>query len=506
MANVQPTILIGTSTQTGAFTEAIVRDMAAHTDRPIIMPLSNPTSKCEALPSDLINWTEGRALIATGSPFAPVPHEERRYQIAQANNALVFPGLGLGVAVARASRITNSMIAAAADAVAAMSNATTRGAPLLPPVNDLRTVSAAVAIAVVKAAVEEGLAQVPHHQPDPAGPGRDVAAAVPPARDRIAGGAGEATPVFRVLVVEDQAAAAEVMATYVERVAGFEVAGHARSGADCLQRLAAGGIDLIMLDIYLPDMSGLEVLRRIRAAGSTVDVIAVTRARDLSVVQAAVSFGAMQYLVKPFTFAAVRQKLERYQAYRAMLAENDLLLAQQEVDRLMHTLREPAADDLPKGISSESLQVVVSRAARLRGRRAVRGRGRELVGLLPGHRAALPGVPGQLRGRGARRPLPQRRSPRGGVPLGAPRRPRPPHRLTQPPQRIERHHDPRPRHPVVMTIGSWATGMRVQPEPDEATARSGAGDDGWAVPRRGAPASARAPGAWPASCSPSRPR
>jgi malate dehydrogenase (oxaloacetate-decarboxylating) len=165
VAHAQPTILIGTSTQTGAFTEAIVRDMAAHTDRPIIMPLSNPTSKCEALPADLIDWTDGRALIATGSPFPPVPHGERRYQIAQANNALVFPGLGLGVTVALATRISGGMIAAAADAVAAMSNATTRGAPLLPPINDLRTVSAAVAIAVAKAAVDEGLAQVPITNP-----------------------------------------------------------------------------------------------------------------------------------------------------------------------------------------------------------------------------------------------------------------------------------------------------------------------------------------------------
>jgi len=165
VAHVQPTILIGTSTQTGAFTEAIVRDMAAHTERPIILPLSNPTSQCEAQPTDLINWTSGQALIATGSPFAPVPLDGHRYQIAQANNALVFPGLGLGVAVARASRITNDMIAAAADAVAAMSNATTRGAPLLPAMNDLRTVSAAVAIAVVKAAVDEGLAQVPITNP-----------------------------------------------------------------------------------------------------------------------------------------------------------------------------------------------------------------------------------------------------------------------------------------------------------------------------------------------------
>ena len=165
VAHVHPTILIGTSTQTGAFTEAIVRDMAAHTGRPIIMPLSNPTSKCEAMPADLIHWTDGRALIATGSPFAPVLHDERSYRIAQANNALVFPGLGLGVAVSRASRISAKMIAVAADAVAAMSDATLPGAPLLPPISDLRTVSAAVAIAVVRCAVEEGLSQVPIDNP-----------------------------------------------------------------------------------------------------------------------------------------------------------------------------------------------------------------------------------------------------------------------------------------------------------------------------------------------------
>ena len=162
---VRPTMLIGTSTQTGAFTEHIVRTMAAHCDRPIIMPLSNPTSKCEAQPADLISWTDGRALVATGSPFPSVVHGERTYTIAQANNALVFPGLGLGVAVARANRITNRMIAAAADAVAAQSDATTLGSALLPPMTDLRRVSAAVAIAVARAAADEGLAQVPLNDP-----------------------------------------------------------------------------------------------------------------------------------------------------------------------------------------------------------------------------------------------------------------------------------------------------------------------------------------------------
>ena len=161
----RPTMLIGTSTQAGAFTEAIVRDMAAHTQRPIIMPLSNPTSKCEALPADVLAWTDGRALVATGSPFAPVEHDGLTYQIAQANNALVFPGLGLGVTVVRASRITPGMISAAADAVAKLSDATKPGAPLLPPVRDLRPVSAAVAIAVARAADAEGLARAPLTNP-----------------------------------------------------------------------------------------------------------------------------------------------------------------------------------------------------------------------------------------------------------------------------------------------------------------------------------------------------
>jgi malate dehydrogenase (oxaloacetate-decarboxylating) len=165
VAKAPPTMLIGTSTQTGAFTEAIVRTMATHADRPIIMPLSNPTSKCEALPADLIRWTDGRALVATGSPFPPVTHAERTYEIAQANNALVFPGLGLGVTVARATRISDRMIAAAADAVAELSNATRPGAPLLPPVEDLRMVSAAVAVAVARAAEQEGLARATLHDP-----------------------------------------------------------------------------------------------------------------------------------------------------------------------------------------------------------------------------------------------------------------------------------------------------------------------------------------------------
>ena len=161
----RPTMLIGTSTQAGAFTEAIVTTMAAACERPIIMPLSNPTSKAEALPENLIRWTSGRALVATGSPFPPVSYEGRDYVIAQANNALLFPGLGLGVAVSRARRITSGLLLAAAHAVAQLSDATAPGTALLPPVEELRVVSAAVGIAVAEAARDAGLAQVPLDDP-----------------------------------------------------------------------------------------------------------------------------------------------------------------------------------------------------------------------------------------------------------------------------------------------------------------------------------------------------
>lgn len=155
VARVAPSMLIGTSTRAGAFTEPIVREMARQVPRPIIFPLSNPTSKAEALPADLLDWTEGRALVATGSPFAPVQHAGVRHRIAQANNALVFPGLGLGVTVSRAKRISNGMIQACADAVAGLVDVGVPGAPLLPPVSDLRRVSAIVAVAVAKAAAAE---------------------------------------------------------------------------------------------------------------------------------------------------------------------------------------------------------------------------------------------------------------------------------------------------------------------------------------------------------------
>jgi malate dehydrogenase (oxaloacetate-decarboxylating) len=160
VARVQPTMLIGTSTAAGAFSEAIVREMAGHVDRPIIFPLSNPTARIEALPADLIAWTDGRALVATGSPMPPVVHEGVSHHVAQANNALVFPGLGLGVTVARARRISQGMIQACADAVAGLVDVGVPGTSLLPAVSDLRRVSATVAVAVALAAAAEGLAQV----------------------------------------------------------------------------------------------------------------------------------------------------------------------------------------------------------------------------------------------------------------------------------------------------------------------------------------------------------
>lgn len=158
VARVRPTILIGTSGQGGAFAEDIVRTMAAHADRPIILPMSNPTRLAEAVPADLLAWSEGRALIATGSPFGPVDHGGVTHHIGQANNALVFPGLGLGALVAEADRVTDAMLNAAAHAVAAQTDATVAGAPILPLITQLHETSVAVAVAVARAAADDGVA------------------------------------------------------------------------------------------------------------------------------------------------------------------------------------------------------------------------------------------------------------------------------------------------------------------------------------------------------------
>ncbi len=155
---VHPSMLIGVSTVAGAFTEAVVREMAKHCDRPIIFPLSNPAPVAEATPADLIAWTDGRALIATGSPFPPVTYRGVTYVIGQVNNAMLYPGLCLGAIVSRSRRISDGMLAAAANAVSSLVAVRLPGASLLPHVDDLRNVSLTVAVAVAEAAVEEGLA------------------------------------------------------------------------------------------------------------------------------------------------------------------------------------------------------------------------------------------------------------------------------------------------------------------------------------------------------------
>ncbi|MES5954422.1 oxaloacetate-decarboxylating malate dehydrogenase [Bacillus fungorum] len=157
--HVKPTILIGTSTVAGAFKEEIIKEMASYVERPIILPMSNPTPLAEAKPADLIQWTEGRALVATGSPFEPVTYKGVTYVIGQSNNALIFPGLGLGTIVVRASVMTDGMFAAAAEAVASMVDTSQPGAPILPEVEELRNISEMVAIEVAKVAVAEGVAR-----------------------------------------------------------------------------------------------------------------------------------------------------------------------------------------------------------------------------------------------------------------------------------------------------------------------------------------------------------
>lgn len=157
---VRPTMLIGTSTVAGGFTEEIVRQMAGDTERPIIFALSKPAEEIEAHPANLIAWTNGRALVATGSPFAPVTFKGVTYSIAHVNNAMLYPGLVLGAIVARASRISDSMFAAAANAVSSLVAVRQSGSSLLPHIDDLRAVSMTVAGAVAEAADSEGLARV----------------------------------------------------------------------------------------------------------------------------------------------------------------------------------------------------------------------------------------------------------------------------------------------------------------------------------------------------------
>ena len=157
---VRPTILVGTSGSAGAFTEAIVREMARHTERPMIFPLSSPPAHAEASPADLIAWTGGRALIATGGAFTPVTHKGITHVIGEAENAMLYPGLGLGAIVSRSRLISVGMIAAAANALSSLVAVRLPGASLLPYIDDLRSVTVTVAVAVAEAAVAEGLSGV----------------------------------------------------------------------------------------------------------------------------------------------------------------------------------------------------------------------------------------------------------------------------------------------------------------------------------------------------------
>lgn len=151
---IQPTILIGTSTQAGAFTEEIVKEMAAHTERPIIFPLSNPTELAEAKAPDLIEWTDGRALIATGIPSSPVNYKGVTYTIGQANNALMYPGLGLGVIASTAKLVDQSLLSAAAHALGGIVNVSEPGAAVLPPVNKITSFSQHLAEVVAQHAID----------------------------------------------------------------------------------------------------------------------------------------------------------------------------------------------------------------------------------------------------------------------------------------------------------------------------------------------------------------
>jgi malate dehydrogenase (oxaloacetate-decarboxylating) len=156
--NAKPTVLIGVSGQAGAFSEPIVRAMAEHNKRPIIFPLSNPTSRAEATPQDIEDWTQGRAIIGTGSPFPPLTRDGAKFKVDQTNNSYIFPGVGLGVIAVDATRISDGMMMVAAKALAAASP--TKGDPkanLLPPVTALRNVAETVALAVALQAHKEGL-------------------------------------------------------------------------------------------------------------------------------------------------------------------------------------------------------------------------------------------------------------------------------------------------------------------------------------------------------------
>ncbi|THV43571.1 response regulator [Glycomyces buryatensis] len=165
--------------------------------------------------------------------------------------------------------------------------------------------------------------------------------------------------MIETLIVEDDPRLAEAHVLYTDRVPGFHAAGSVHSGREAMEFLRRERVDLVLLDFYLPDMGGLEVCRALRAAGLDVDVIAVTSAADTQTVRAAVAHGVVQYLIKPFTFASFRDKLERYAEYRDRLAPTGGETAQHEVDRAFSALRTSTGGPLPKGFSPDTLAIVV---------------------------------------------------------------------------------------------------------------------------------------------------
>ena len=157
--NAKPTVLIGVSGQPGLFTEEIIRTLAANCEYPIVLPLSNPTSRVEAVPADIVEWTGGKALIATGSPFAPVNYQGQIFNISQCNNSYIFPGIGLGVIAVQATRVTDNMLIASSTALADCSpKLQDKNADLLPALNELQQVSRIIAFKVAKAAIADGVA------------------------------------------------------------------------------------------------------------------------------------------------------------------------------------------------------------------------------------------------------------------------------------------------------------------------------------------------------------
>jgi response regulator of citrate/malate metabolism len=166
--------------------------------------------------------------------------------------------------------------------------------------------------------------------------------------------------VIRVLVVEDEPVAAEAHRAYVERTPGFTVAAVAGTGARALDALARLPVDLVLLDMNLPDLSGIELCRRIRGAGAEVDVLAVTSARELSTVRAAATHGVVGYLLKPFTYPALRDRLTAYAEYRERLRAEGDAAGQDDVDRVLEAVRPTRSSTLPKGMSRETLDAVIA--------------------------------------------------------------------------------------------------------------------------------------------------